>query len=127
MNISKIIASELSLSVKGVESALNLMAEGATIPFIARYRKEATGGLEDKDLFAINQRNNALIELEKRKETIITTIGEAGKLTPQLRERIENTTSSSELEDIYLPFRPKKRTRASVARDKGLEPLARII
>ena len=127
MNISKIIASELSLSVKGVESALNLMAEGATIPFIARYRKEATGGLEDKDLFAINQRNNALIELEKRKETIITTIWEAGKLTPQLRERIENITSSSELEDIYLPFRPKKRTRASVARDKGLEPLARII
>ncbi len=127
MNISRIIASELSLPAKSVETALKLMAEGATIPFIARYRKEATGGLEDRDLFSISQRNEALVELEKRKETVVNTIAEAGKLTDELRERIDNVTSSTELEDIYLPYRPKKRTRASVAREKGLEPLARII
>ncbi len=127
MNISKIISSELSLSQKSVEAALKLMADGATIPFIARYRKEVTGGLEDKELFAISQRNDALVELQKRKETVLTTIAEAGKLTDELRRRIDDVTLASELEDIYLPYRPKKHTRASVARDKGLEPLARII
>lgn len=127
MNIPKIISDEISLPLKGVEAALKLLADGATIPFIARYRKEATGGLEDKNLFVISQRNEALAELEKRKETVVAAISEAGKLSPELRERIESLTSASELEDIYLPFRPKKRTRASVARDRGLEPLARIL
>lgn len=127
MNFSKIISGELGKSLSGVEAALRLIDEGATIPFISRYRKEATGGLDDITLYAIEQRYQSLCELEKRKGTVLSTIESTGSLTPELRRRIEETVSATELEDIYLPFKPKKRTRASVARDKGLEPLARII
>lgn len=127
MNISSIIASELSLSEKGVSAALRLMDEGATIPFIARYRKEATGSLDDVALFNISQRAKALDELAKRKETVLSTIQEAGKLTPALQEAIDKCVSMTELEDIYLPYKPKRRTRATVAREHGLEPLAAML
>lgn len=127
MDIAKIIAGELNTPVREVEAALGLMDDGATIPFISRYRKEATGGLDDATLFSIAQRRQSLAELVKRKETVVATIEEAGAMTPELRARIDATVSASELEDIYLPYKPKKRTRASVARERGLEPLARII
>ncbi len=122
-----IIASELNLSNHQVENTLKLLGEGATIPFIARYRKEMTGSLDEIMLIKIRDRLKQLTDLNKRRETILSSIKEQEKLTPELEEQIRQAGSLSELEDIYLPYKPKKKTRASIARAKGLEPLADTI
>ncbi|MBR1400897.1 MAG: RNA-binding transcriptional accessory protein [Prevotella sp.] len=122
-----IIAKQLALPEKNVDNTLALLDEGCTIPFISRYRKERTGGMNEVQIAQIASLNDKLKEIAKRKETIINTITEQGRLTEELRKRIENCWESTELEDIYLPFRPKRRTRASVARELGLEPLATIL
>lgn len=129
MNIlfNKIVSSTLNISEKQVENTIRLLDEGATIPFISRYRKEVTGALDEVQISNVKEQYDKLRELEKRKQTIITTIGEQGKLTPDLRTRLENSWNAMEIEDIYLPYRPKRRTRAEVAREKGLEPLAKIL
>ena len=118
------IARKLGVKDWQVENCIRLFEEGSTIPFISRYRKEKTGGLDDAAVAEVKHWNDVFSEMEKRKESILSTIDEQGKLTPDLRSRIENCLVSSELEDIYLPFRPKRRTRATVAKEKGLEPLA---
>ncbi len=122
-----IIAKELNLSAKSVENTVSLLEEGCTIPFISRYRKERTGGLDEVQIDNISQKYDKLKELSKRKETIINTITELDKMTPELRKRIDACWDSTELEDLYLPYKPKRRTRAQVAREQGLEPLANII
>lgn len=124
---SKMIASAMKLQEHRVENTLKLLQGGATIPFISRYRKEATGGMDEVQISEINTRYEKLCELAKRKETIVSTIEEQGKLTAELKNRIDNCWDSTELEDIYLPFKPKRKTRAEVARQKGLEPLALIL
>ncbi len=124
---SKMIASALHIAVHQVENTLALLAGGATIPFISRYRKEATGGLDEVQIGEIKDRNDKLCELAKRKETVLATIGEQGKLTDELRRRIEACWDATELEDIYLPYKPKRKTRAEMARQKGLEPLATLL
>lgn len=121
------IAAELKVSVHQVSNTLSLLAGGATIPFISRYRKEATGGLDEVQIGKIKDRNDKLSELAKRKETILSTIGEQDKLTDELRKRIEQSWDATELEDIYLPYKPKRKTRAEAARQKGLEPLATLL
>ena len=118
------IARKLGVKDWQVENCIRLFEEGSTIPFISRYRKEKTGGLDDAAVAEVKHWNDVFSEMEKRKESILSTIDEQGKLTPDLRSRIENCLVSSELEDIYLPFRPKRRTRATVAKEKGLESLA---
>ena len=124
---TKIIATALSLSEKAVENTLLLLNEGCTIPFISRYRKEKTGNLDEVQIESIAQQNEKLQETAKRKETILKTIAEQDKLDEALRQRIEDCWDSTELEDIYLPFKPKRRTRAQIAREQGLEPLAQIL
>jgi uncharacterized protein len=124
---SQMIATALKLPVHRVENTLKLLQGGATIPFISRYRKEATGGLNEVQIGDIHTRYEKLCELAKRKETVLSTIEEQGKLTDALRERITNCWDTTELEDIYLPFKPKRKTRAEVARQKGLEPLAMLL
>lgn len=124
---SQMIATALKLPVHRVENTLKLLQGGATIPFISRYRKEATGGLDEVQIGDIHTRYEKLCELAKRKETVLSTIEEQGKLTDALRERIANCWDATELEDIYLPFKPKRKTRAEVARQKGLEPLAMLL
>ena len=123
----KFIASHLQLKDWQVENCAELFAEGCTIPFISRYRKEKTGGIDDASVAEIKHWVDVFEEMEKRKATITTTIEAAGALTPELRSRIENCVSSTELEDIYLPWRPKRRTRATAARELGLEPLADLM
>lgn len=125
--IFKKIAEELKIRETQVESAVKLIDEGNTIPFIARYRKEATGNLSDETLRDLGERLTYLRNLETRKEEIIRLIDEQGKLTDELTVKIASTMVLSELEDIYRPYRPKKRTRATIAKEKGLEPLANII
>ena len=128
MNIfTKIIARQLSLPQEGVENTLKLLDEGCTIPFISRYRKERTGGLDEVQIAQISEMNARLKETAKRKETILKTIGEQGKLTDELEKRIDDCWDNTELEDIYLPYKPKRRTRAQVAREQGLEPLATLL
>jgi len=127
MLATEIIAREMQLPEKHVAACLGLLSEGSTIPFISRYRKEATGGLDEVEIFAIQQRFEALQELFHRKEYIIQTIESQGRLTPEIKERIDAATEFAVLEDIYLPFKPRRRTRAQIARENGLEPLARII
>lgn len=124
---SQMIATALKLPVHRVENTLKLLQGGATIPFISRYRKEATGGLDEVQIGDIHTRYEKLCELAKRKETVLSTIEEQEKLTDALRERITNCWDATELEDMYLPFRPKRKTRAEVARQKGLEPLAMLL
>lgn len=124
---SQMIATALKLPVHRVENTLKLLQGGATIPFISRYRKEATGGLDEVQIGDIHTRYEKLCELGKRKETVLSTIEEQGKLTDTLRERISNCWDATELEDIYLPFKPKRKTRAEAARQKGLEPLAMLL
>lgn len=124
---SQMIATALKLPVHRVENTLKLLQGGATIPFISRYRKEATGGLDEVQIGDIHTRYEKLCELAKRKETVLSTIEEQGKLTDTLRERISNCWDATELEDIYLPFKPKRTTRAEAARQKGLEPLAMLL
>ncbi|NEO21093.1 MULTISPECIES: Tex family protein [unclassified Moorena] len=122
--IPQILAQELSLSATQIENALSLLAEGATIPFIARYRKELTGSLDEVQLRTIAERHTYLTELEQRKSVILNAIASAGKLTDELKAKIEACQQKTELEDLYLPYKPKRRTRATMAREKGLEPLA---
>lgn len=121
---SQMIADALKLPVHRVENTLKLLQGGATIPFISRYRKEATGGLDEVQISEISSRYEKLLELSKRKETIRSTIESLGKLTDDLRRRIDGCWDTTELEDIYLPYKPKRKTRAEAARQKGLEPLA---
>ena len=123
----KLIAARLGLHDWQVENTIRLMDDGASIPFIARYRKEMTGSLDEVRLLHIRDEYTRLKELDARRETIIRTIEEQEKMTPELRERIDAAVTMAELEDIYLPYRPKRRTRATIAREKGLEPLAAII
>lgn len=122
-----IIAEELSIPRKAVNATVKLLDDGATIPFISRYRKEVTGALDENAIHNIERRYRALEALDKRKETILASMDEQGKLTAELRKRIEETRDAATLEDIYMPFRPKRRTRAMIAMEKGLEPLARMI
>ena len=127
MNISKVISDELKVLEKQVDAAISLLDEGCTVPFISRYRKEVTGGLNDEQLRHLYERLIYLRELDERKETIISSIKEQGKLTKELKKQIEDAMTQVALEDIYRPYKPKKKTRASVAKEKGLEPLAMII
>lgn len=126
-NITRKIAELLQLQARSVENTLELLKEGCTIPFIARYRKERTGTLDEVQIAAISDLNNKLTELEARKTTILKTISEQGKLTPELEKRIRECEDAEILEDIYLPYKPKRRTKAQVAREQGLEPLATLI
>lgn len=120
----KHIAARLELKAWQVENCVEMFADGDTIPFISRYRKEKTGGMDDAQVAEVRHWADVFDEMEKRKETVLKTIGEAGALTDELRARIEGCVDSTELEDLYLPWRPKRRTRATAAREKGLEPLA---
>lgn len=124
---SQMIAAELKLPAHRIANTLKLLQGGATIPFISRYRKEATGGLDEVQIGDIQTRYEKLCELAKRKETVLSTIEEQGKLTPELKARISACWNATELEDIYLPFKPKRKTRAEAARAKGLEPLALLL
>lgn len=124
---SRMIASALKLPEHRVNNTLKLLTEGATIPFISRYRKEVTGGLDEVQIGDIHARYEKLCETEKRKATILSTIEEQGKLTEELRRRIDDCWDNTELEDIYLPYKPKRKTRAEVARQRGLEPLAALL
>ena len=125
--MNKYLSQTLNLPEQAVANTLKLLAEGSTIPFISRYRKEATGGLDEVQIAAIDTAYTKLQELQKRKDTILATIEEQGKLTDELRTRIAKCMDSTELEDIYLPYKPKRRTRAEIARTKGLEPLAKML
>lgn len=127
LTIQQIIAREMDIPEQRVNATLRLLAEGATIPFISRYRKEATGGLDEVAIFNISERFDALRELADRKLYILQTIEGSGALTDELRRKIEETYDQALLEDLYLPFKPKRRTRAQIARENGLEPLAKII
>jgi uncharacterized protein len=124
---AQLIAEKLNLRQKQVEGTLALLDEGATIPFIARYRKERTGALDELQIAAISEQNDRLKEILKRKETVLKTIGEQGRMTPELQQRIDSCWDATELEDLYLPYKPKRRTRAQVAREQGLEPLATLL
>ena len=127
MNITEKIASELNIKTSQVENTIKLIDDGNTIPFIARYRKEVTGNLSDETLREFDERLTYLRNLEKRKEEITRLIDEQGKLTEELQQAIEKSEILSELEDIYRPYKQKKRTRATIAKEKGLEPLSNII
>ena len=124
---TKLIAQRLGLQEKNVAGTLSLLEEGCTIPFISRYRKERTGGMDEVQIAAMSEQLERLKEIAKRKETVVKTITELGKMTPELEQRIDSCWENTELEDIYLPFRPKRRTRAQVARELGLEPLAKLL
>lgn len=127
MTIIDLISSALGIKTAQIGKTIELLESGATIPFISRYRKEVTGGLDEVQIAAIKEQNDKLNDLVKRKETILKSIEEQEKLTPELKKRIEGCWVSSELEDIYLPYKPKRQTRAEIARKKGLEGLAKII
>ena len=124
---ARLIASALNLQERAVANTLALLEEGCTIPFISRYRKERTGGLDEVQIAAISDRFDKLQEIQKRKDTIIKTITDLEKMTPELKKRIDDCWETSELEDTYLPYKPKRRTRAQVAREQGLEPLAQLL
>ncbi|MQN02181.1 MAG: RNA-binding transcriptional accessory protein [bacterium LCO1.1] len=127
MDINALIADELKVKKSQVDAAVELLDEGNTIPFIARYRKEVTGGLDDDALRVLGERLEYLRGLEDRKQTVLSTIEEAGKLTDDLRRKIDVAQTLAEVEDIYRPYKPKRRTRATIAKERGLEPLAEII
>ncbi|MBE9237398.1 RNA-binding transcriptional accessory protein [Anabaena aphanizomenioides LEGE 00250] len=127
LNIPQLLATELELKPHQVQNALELFAEGATIPFIARYRKERTGEMNEVQLRDLSDRHTYLTELEERKQVILNAISEQGKLTEELQQKITSCLQKTELEDLYLPYKPKRRTRATIAREKGLEPLAAFI
>lgn len=127
MDILKTISDQLHIPLSHVRATVKLLDEGATIPFISRYRKEITGSLDEVAILGIQQRKSALDELAKRKEYIIATIDQQGALSDELRRRIDEATDLSTVEDLYLPFKPKRRTRATIARERGLEPLAKMI
>jgi len=123
--IHSLISQTLHIAPKSVENTVKLFEEGATIPFISRYRKEATGGLDEVQIADIRELNGKLLDLAKRKEFVLQSITEQEKLTPELERKINDCWDSTVLEDLYLPFRPKRQTRAEIARKKGLEGLAR--
>jgi len=123
-NIVAQIAQEIRVGVHQVQAAVDLIDGGATVPFIARYRKEATGGLDDIQLRELEYRLGYLRELEDRRATVLRSIDEQGKLTDELKHQIESAIRLQEIEDLYRPYKQKRRTRATVAREKGLEPLA---
>ena len=127
IDIEKLLAAELSLQPVQVRNALQLKSEGGTVPFIARYRKERTGEMDELQLHLLFDRHAYLVDLEDRKGVILDSIEKQGKLTDELRKKIDGCTQKTELEDLYLPYRPKKRTRATIAKEKGLEPLADAI
>lgn len=127
MTIKSIISSEIQISERQVSNTIDLLEDGCTIPFISRYRKERTGGLNEEQIELIFKKNEYYKELEARRISILGVIEKQGKLTPELRKIIENTWNLNDLEDLYLPYKPKKRTRAAIAREKGLEPLAQLI
>lgn len=127
LDIPQLLATELALQPFQVRNALELFSEGATVPFIARYRKERTGEMNEIELRALFDRFTYLTELEERKKAILTSIAEQGKLTDELKAKIEGTLQKNELEDLYLPYKPKRRTRATIAKERGLEPLAEFI
>lgn len=127
MNIIETISDSLSLQKKQVEAAVQLLDEGNTIPFIARYRKEATRGLNDEELRKLEEKLHYLRNLEERRESILNSIEEQGKLTEELRRQIEAADTAVRLEDLYLPYKKKRRTRGMIAREKGLEGLAKAI
>src|SRR6185436_1968407 len=122
--INQRIATELGVGIGQVSAAVELLGEGSTVPFIARYRKEKTGGLDDTQLRKLEERLGYLRELEDRRVTVLKTIEEQCKLTPELARTINGATTKVELEDLYAPFKPKRRTKAQIAREAGLEPLA---
>lgn len=127
MNITQLLATELSATAAQIEAAVALLDEGATVPFIARYRKEATGGLDDTQLRTLQERLTYLRELQERKATVLKSIDEQGKLTPELQSAIEAADNKTALEDLYLPYKPKRRTKAQIAREHGLQALADAI
>ncbi|QMS89116.1 RNA-binding transcriptional accessory protein [Nostoc edaphicum CCNP1411] len=127
LNIPQLLATEINLKPHQVQNALELLAEGATIPFIARYRKERTDEMNEVQLRELADRYTYLTELEERKSVILSAIADQGKLTDELKAKISSCLQKTELEDLYLPYRPKRRTRATIAREKGLEPLAEFI
>lgn len=125
--IEEVIARQLQLPLRHVQGAVRLLREGATVPFISRYRKEATGSMDEVQVGAVKEALERLTALEARRATVLETIGGQGRLTDELRRRIEACWDPVELEDLYLPYRPKRRTRAAVARERGLEPLAELL
>ena len=126
-NYIAILAAEMNVAAWQVEKTLELLDGGATVPFISRYRKEMTGTLDEVQVAQVRDRVAQLRELDKRRESIIASIEEQGKMTDDLLRQINQAVVMSELEDIYLPYRPKRKTRASIAIEKGLEPLAKIL
>ena len=127
INITDIIANELGVNAMQVKAAVTLLDEGATVPFIARYRKEATGGLDDTQLRNLEERLRYLREMEERRETILKSIAEQDKLTPELEKSIKEADTKTRLEDLYLPYKPKRRTKGQIAREAGLDPLAQAL
>lgn len=127
LNIPQLLASELQLQLRQVQNALELFAEGATVPFVARYRKEQTGEMNEVQLRSLLERYTYLTELEERKAVVLNAIASQGKLNDELKAKIESCLQKTELEDLYLPYRPKRRTRATIAKEKGLQPLTEFI
>ena len=127
MNITQTLAAELTATAAQIEAAVSLLDDGATVPFIARYRKEATGGLDDTQLRTLAERLQYLRELEERRAAVLKSIAEQGKLTPELQSQIEAADNKTALEDLYLPYKPKRRTKAQIAREHGLQDLADAI
>ena len=127
MTVIQRIATELGVREGQVAAAVELLDGGATVPFIARYRKEATGTLDDAQLRTLDERLHYLRELEERRAAILASIEEQGKLTDELRAQIEQADTKARLEDLYLPYKPKRRTKAQIARENGLEPLADLL
>ncbi len=127
MEILERLSEELSIKLSQIEAAVKLLDEGNTIPFIARYRKEVTGSLDDEQLRALSDRLGYLRGLEKRKEEVYNAIAEQGKMTPEIEEALKEAKILAEVEDIYRPYKQKKKTRASVARERGLTPLAELL
>ena len=124
-NYAQVIAEQLKLRPAQVAATIELLDAGNTLPFIARYRKEMTGGLDEEQMRLLERDADGLRALDKRRATILASIEEQGKLTPELRAQILAAATLTALEDLYLPYRPKRRTRASIAREKGLQPLAK--
>src|SRR5450432_4434439 len=122
-----VLAAELNLPRSSVSAVVQLLAESATVPFIARYRKERTNGLDEVQIRAIEERRAYLTELEERRAAVLASITEQGKLDPELEHKLRAATTKSELEDLYAPYRPRRKTRASIARERGLQPLADLI
>ncbi|WP_290636795.1 Tex-like N-terminal domain-containing protein, partial [Aquisalimonas sp.] len=121
------IAEELGVRTNQVDAAVQLLDDGATVPFVARYRKEATGGLDDTQLRQLEERLGYLRELEERRDTIISTIREQGQLSDSLHQALQTADTKQRLEDLYLPYKKKRRTKGQIAREGGLEPLARVL